>query len=214
MYRHRVRAGDGRDPVEADSFLTIGNVIFSATRDSALTLAIPPAALAAQTESCEPVSQRAGRELGCFITPRQELGRLPKDSALYWHLDAYPTRAAAQVAKGPRGTVVESLGRTWLFTIAGARWRPSAGERVIAVGPLPLIGAEAYAAVYMEGVFRPGMLTQRAGDHGVMVPAGYPVMLTGTGTNVRRSLVPILQDASRPRSTQATDWTPTGLCSQ
>jgi hypothetical protein len=40
------------------------------------------------------------------------------------------------------------------------------------------------------------------------------MMLTGTGTSVRRSLVLILQDASKPRSTLATDWTPTGLCDQ
>lgn len=208
---------------------------------AALTLAIS-SALGAQTVGCEPVSQRAGREFGCFITAREELGRLPRDSALYWHLDAYPTRTAAQAARGPRGTVVESLGRTWLFTIAGARWRPSGGERLATVGPLPLIGAESYAAVYMEGVFQPGMhsaahrhpgveawytlegeqcletphgkLVQRAGDHGVMVPGGEPMMLTGTGTGVRRSLVLILQDASKPRSMLATDWSPTGLCGQ
>ena len=208
---------------------------------AALTLAIS-SALGAQAVGCEPVSQRAGREFGCFITAREELGRLPRDSALYWHLDAYPTRTAAQAARGPRGTVVESLGRTWLFTIAGARWRPSGGERLATVGPLPLIGAESYAAVYMEGVFQPGMhsaahrhpgveawytlegeqcletphgkLVQRAGDHGVMVPGGEPMMLTGTGTGVRRSLVLILQDASKPRSMLATDWSPTGLCGQ
>jgi hypothetical protein len=87
---------------------------------SALALAISPATLVAQTEGCEPVSQRAGREFGCFITAREELGCVPKDSALNWHLDAYPARAAAQAARGPGGPVVESLGRTWLFTIAGA----------------------------------------------------------------------------------------------
>lgn len=38
------------------------------------------------------------------------------------------------------------------------------------------------------------------------------MILTGTGTGVRRSLVLILQDAAQPRSTIATDWTPAGLC--
>jgi quercetin dioxygenase-like cupin family protein len=207
----------------------------------ALALAIS-STVVAQSVSCEPASQRAGRELGCFITARKELGRLPRDSALYWHLDAYPTPAAAEAAKGPRGTVVESLGRTWLFTIAGARWRPSGGEHLATIGPLPLIEAETYAAVYMEGVFRPGMrsrvhrhpgveawytlegeqcletphgkLVQRAGGPAVMVRAGEPMMLSGTGTGVRRSLVLILQDASKPRSVLATDWSPTGLCDQ
>jgi hypothetical protein len=38
------------------------------------------------------------------------------------------------------------------------------------------------------------------------------MILTGTGTSVRRSLVLILQDAAKPRSVVATDWTPAGLC--
>jgi hypothetical protein len=195
---------------------------------------------AAQTVGCVPVAQRAGQEFGCFITAREELGALPKDSALYWHIDAFPTAALAVAAKAPRSTVVRSLGRNWLFTIAGQRWRPVSGKRIAAVGPLPLVDADAYAAVYMEGVFKPGMhsavhrhpgveawytvdgeqcleiprgkLEQRAGGPGMMVPGGLPMILTGTGTSVRRSLVLILQDAAKPRSVVATDWTPAGLC--
>jgi quercetin dioxygenase-like cupin family protein len=194
----------------------------------------------AQSESCVPVTQRAGREFGCFITAREELGALPKDSALYWHIDAFATRAAAEAAKAQRSTVVRSLGRIWLFTIAQAGWRPANGERIAVAGPLPLVEADAYAAVYMEGVFQPGMhspvhrhpgveawytlegeqcletpqgtLEQRAGAPGVMIRGGVPMILTGTGTGVRRSLVLILQDAAKPRSMLATDWTPAGLC--
>ena len=103
-----------------------------------------------------------------------------------------------------------------------------------------MIAADSLAAVYMEGIFEPGMKTfahrhpgaeawytltgaqcletplgkqvQRAGDRGMMVPAGVPMMLFGIGSTVRRSLVLILQDASQPRSTPAPDWVPTGLC--
>ena len=92
----------------------------------------------------------------------------------------------------------------------------------------------------MEGVFEPGMnsmvhrhpgveawftlegsmcletpdgtITQKAGDPGVLVPAGVPMMLTGTGSGPRRSVVLILQDATKPRSTMAADWTPRQLC--
>jgi hypothetical protein len=194
----------------------------------------------AQTVGCEPVTQRAGREFGCFITARQDLGSLPKDSALYWHLDVFGSRAEAERAKVKRSTVVESLGRMWLFTIAARDWRPAGGTRMALVGPLPLVDAATYAAVYMEGVFQPGMhsvvhrhpgveawytlegkqcletpqgkLVQGAGDPGVMVRAGLPMQLTGTGTTVRRSVVLILQDASKPRSTPAPDWSPAGLC--
>jgi hypothetical protein len=58
-----------------------------------------------------------------------------------------------------------------------------------------------------------GRLQQRAGDPGVLVPGGLPMVLTGTGTGARRSVVLILQDATLPRSVAASDWTPRGLCS-
>lgn len=194
----------------------------------------------AQTVDCEPVSQRAERTLGCFITAREELGALPHDSALYWHIDAFPTRPEAEAARAARSTVVESLDRIWLFTIAKPGWRPRSGARVATIGPLPLIAAPAFAAVYMEGVFQPGMVTrvhrhpgveawytlegeqcvetphgmrvQRAGDPGIMVPGGDPMQLTGTGTTIRRSLVLILQDSAQARSMVAHDWVPQGLC--
>ncbi|MEO7986137.1 MAG: hypothetical protein ABI766_06355 [Gemmatimonadales bacterium] len=57
-----------------------------------------------------------------------------------------------------------------------------------------------------------GTLTQHAGESGVMVRAGLPMILTGTGAGPRRSVVLILQDSTRPRSTPAHDWTPKGLC--
>jgi hypothetical protein len=202
--------------------------------------ALTASSAAAQTEGCTPVTQRGSREFGCFITARHDLGVLPKDTTLYWHLDGFSSRAAAERAKVKRSTVVESLGRVWLFTIAESNWRPAGGDRIGLVGPLPLVDAATYAAVYMEGVFRPGMhspvhrhpgveawytlegeqclethqgkLIQRAGDPGVMVQAGLPMRLTGTGTVVRRSVVLILQDASKPRSTLAADWSPAGLC--
>lgn len=204
-------------------------------------LAATATSLSAQTDgTCVPVAERAGRHFGCFITARQELGPLSAVPALYWHLDTYATRAAAEHARGSRSTVVESLGRVWLFSIAPADWRSRGGRHVARVGPLPLVTADSLAAVYMEGVFQPGMnsmvhrhpgveawytlegamcletpegtLTQRAGDPGVLVRGGVPMMLTGVGTGPRRSVVLILQDAAKPRSTAATDWTPRQLC--
>lgn len=177
--------------------------------------------------------------MGCFITAREVLGQLPS-VPLYWHLDTYPTWPAADAARGPRGTVVESLGKIWLFTIAVAGWQPIGGNRVAEIGPLPLVKADGFAAVYMEGIFAPGMASevhrhpgveawytlagemcvetpegkviQRAGDPGVIVTGGLPMELIGTGTGVRRSLVLILQDVAKPRSSHAPDWTPKGLC--
>jgi quercetin dioxygenase-like cupin family protein len=206
-----------------------------------VALALPCSILQAQTGgTCEPVAQRGDRVLGCYITARQSLGRLPADAVLYWHIDSFPTLAAAEAARSGRATAVSSLGAAWLFTLADSAWHSTAGHQVAVIGPVPVVVADSLAAVYMEGVFEPGMktvvhrhagaeawytlegaqcletpqgkLVQRAGEPGMMVPAGVPMMLVGIGTTVRRSLVLILQDASQPRSTPAMDWVPAGLC--
>jgi hypothetical protein len=199
----------------------------------------------AQTDgTCIPVAERAGRALGCFITAREELGPLNASPPLFWHLENYATRDAAMAArsttKEARSTVVESLGRTWLFTIAPAAWRARGGTHVARIGPIPLVKADSFAAVYMEGVFEPGMqsvvhehpgaeawytlegsqcletpdgkMEQKAGGPGMVVRGGPPMRLTGTGTVVRRSVVLILQDATKPRSSPVHSWTPKGLC--
>ena len=192
---------------------------------------------------CFPVAQRAGREVGCWITATEALGELPPAPPLHWHLDAYPSRAAAEAAKGARGTVVESLGRVWLFTVAEAGWRPppgGGGERVAMVGPLPTREGVRYVAQYMEGISPPsarsivhrhpgpeawynlagrlcvetpeGRIVAGPEESAAFVPESVPHMLTGLGTEQRRSLVIILHDASHPASAPAQDWTPQGLC--
>jgi len=188
--------------------------------------------------TCVPVSERAGRELGCFITASQALGKLPEGD-LYWHLDTYQTRAAAEAAKGPGGTVVESYDKVWLFTIAGSGWRAPGGEHVAAIGPLPVGSAKKLTTVYLEATFMPGMQSVvhrhpgpeawyvlageqcletpegktigRAGESGI-VPGGPPMRLSGTGTVQRRSLVLVLHDSSQRWAAPANDWTPKGLC--
>lgn len=188
--------------------------------------------------TCVPVSERAGRELGCFITATQVLGKLP-EGPLYWHLNTYPTRAAADAAKSPNGTVVESYGKVWLFTIAEGGWRAPGGEYVTAIGPLPVGTAEKFSIVYMEATFMPGMqsivhrhpgpeawyvlsgeqcletpdgrMVVRAGESGI-VPGGPPMRLTGTGAVQRRSLVLILHESSQHWASPAPDWAPKGLC--
>ena len=190
--------------------------------------------------SCVPLSQRVANEFGCFITATQELGVLPSGAPIFWRIDAFPTRAAAERAKTASGTVVESLGRVWLFTIGPKTTRTSGGEHIADIGPLPVEQGARYAAQYMEAVFRPGMRSRVhrhpgpeawytltgaicletpagrtvgvAGGQHVIVPGGPPMELTATGNEVRRSLALILHDASKPASVLATDWTPKNLC--
>jgi quercetin dioxygenase-like cupin family protein len=186
---------------------------------------------------CRPVSERKA-EVGCWIIAHLPVGQFTQ-SQIFWHLDAYPTRDAAEAAKGPRGAVVEALGKVWLLTIEDAGWRASGGERVAEIGPLPISPGN-YSAQYMEAVFTPGMTAPahthagpeawytvagetcletpdgkqvgRAGGPPVIVPGGPPMHLTATGTDLRKSLVLILHDSSKPASTLAPHWVPKGLC--
>src|SRR5262249_12636772 len=64
-------------------------------------------AIPGPTVPCAPVSQRAGRELGCWVLGHQVVGQLPTEP-IYWHLDTYSAREAAEAARPATGTVVES----------------------------------------------------------------------------------------------------------
>jgi quercetin dioxygenase-like cupin family protein len=184
-----------------------------------------------------PVSQRTS-EVGCYLTTTEVLGALPQ-GPLFWHLHVYPTRAAAETAKGPRGTVVESFEKVWLYTIAGSEWHASSGEHIATIGPLPIRADKQYTARYMEAVFTPGMrssihrhsgpeawylvsgaqcletpegvIVARMGK-GAVVPEGPPMALSSVGTETRRSVLLVLHDTSQPWTTMASDWKPKGLC--
>ena len=186
---------------------------------------------------CRPVSERKA-EVGCWILSQDSVGVLSQPQA-FWHLETFPTRAAALAAKTARGTVLESLGKVWLLTIERSDWRPNGGDHVATIGPLPVRAGGEYAAQYMEAIFSPGMTSSvhihsgpeawytaagetcletpngkqvgRAGGPPVIVPDG-PMHLTATGTELRRSIVLILHDASQPAVTIVHDWTPKGLC--
>ena len=188
-------------------------------------------------DNCKPVSERT-TDVGCWIMAHRPVGQLITEP--FWHLDVYPTRAAAETAMGPRGTVVESLGKVWLLTIEKAGWRPAKGEHVAEIGPLPIVPGKEYTAQSMEAIFNPGMTSSihtqagpeawytvggetcletpegkrvgRAGRDAVIVPGGPPMFLTATGTEQRRALVLILHQSSKPPTTVVHNWTPKGLC--
>ncbi|HXO72078.1 MAG TPA: hypothetical protein VN838_24205 [Bradyrhizobium sp.] len=192
----------------------------------------------ASAQICRPVAERTG-EVGCWIIAHQPVGRHTKPET-FWHLDTYATRADAEAARTAGGAVVESLGKIWLLTIADQGWRPSGGERIVEIGPLPITAGQTYSAQYMEAIFTPGMVapahthagpeawyTQagetcletpngkkigRAGGPPVIVPGGPPMHLTATGTEQRRALVLILHDSSMRATTPEHDWVPKGLC--
>jgi len=189
----------------------------------------------ASSRPCPPASERTDEPRPACSTGSDKLGRL-SDGPVFWHLDVYPTRAAAETAKGPRGTVIESLGKVWLFTIAEANWQPAAGVRIAKIGPLPVTPNVEYTAVYLEGIFDPGteapihmhsgpeVFYALTGDTCLETPAGVvtgreiivkggpPMLLVATGTARRRGVALILHDSSQPATTLVHDWTPKGLC--
>lgn len=202
-----------------------------------------PSLPASQTQTpemptCVPIAQRV-REVGCWIIVDEPVvGALPEP--VFWHLDTFPIRAAAEAAKRPGAAVIDALGKIWLMTIADADFRTGSGDRVAHIGPLPVSSTIEYSATYMEAVFTPGMessththsgpeawytmtgetcletpsgrLVGRAGGPPVIVPAGPPMHLTATGNSTRRAIVLILHDRSKPATTVTHAWTPKGLC--
>jgi quercetin dioxygenase-like cupin family protein len=187
---------------------------------------------------CRPVSERTS-EVGCWILAHDDVGVLSQP-AVFWHLAAYPTRAAAESAKGPGDTVVESLGKIWVLSIGERGAWPRGGAQVAEIGPLGVEAGRTYKAQYMEAIFVPGMTAPphthsgpeawyttsgetcletptgkhvgRAAGQPVIVPAGPPMHLTATGTEQRRAIVLILHDAAKRATTLVKDWQPEGLC--
>jgi quercetin dioxygenase-like cupin family protein len=193
----------------------------------------------ASARPCPPVEQRTDEAGPACFTGKQDLGQLPS-TPIYWYLVTFPTRAAAEAAKGPTGTVVESLGKIWLFTVADSAWHSTSGDFVAKIGPIPVSPDVHYEAVYMQSIFTPGMTaplhthsgpevfytltgetclempdgvqTGRGTGHTNLIPGGPPMLLMAVGTEKRRGVVLILHDSSHPATTMEHSWTPKGLC--
>jgi quercetin dioxygenase-like cupin family protein len=190
-------------------------------------------------DACKPASERS-QELGCWIKADDPVGQFSK-SDVFWHLDTYSTRAAAEADKGPRAAVIESFGKVWLMTIGDQEWRSAHGNHVDEIGPIPVMKGENYSEQLMEVVFNPGMTAAehvhsgseafymltgeacletsdgrvqvgRPGEAGLIIPAGIAMHLTAIGTEQRHSLVLILHQSSKPATTMVHDWTAKGLC--
>jgi quercetin dioxygenase-like cupin family protein len=205
-----------------------------------LVIAAPVFSQAQKNRGCFPVSQRTTEASGCWIMLNEPLGSLAR-SPVFWHIDSYPTRAAAEAAKGSKSSVVESLGKIWLFTIGEAGWRPAGGKHVAEIGPLVTKPGAKYTAQYMEGITPPGTSTPvhrhpgpeawytitgelcletpdgkmigHAGE-GTHVPAGLPMQLTASGAVQSRWLVLVLRETetSQPWEILTSEWAPKGLC--
>jgi len=171
---------------------------------------------------------------GCYLLATQKLNAQPAEP-LYWHLYTGATPDA-------ESTVVTAFGKTWLFRIAPADWRPRSGQRVAMVGPLVLGPATTYVARYMQDIApivpdvhqtpvhtHPGAeawyvvagaqcMQTPAGTvilragQSAFVPAGIPMTLGQSGTETRQSFILVLHEASSPWRTRTEDWKPESAC--
>ncbi len=182
------------------------------------------------------MSQKTG-ETGCWILGSQPVG-VP-DGPVYWTIDLFPTKELAEQAKGPHGTVVESLGKVWLLSIGDKPKPHSPGTRVTEIGPLAVASGRSYTAQYMEANLQPGMVSKthlhsgieafytdsgetcletpsgvQLGKKGtdIVIPEGVPMELTAVGTEARRGLILVLHDASKPPTTLVDSWKSKHLC--
>ena len=192
---------------------------------------------APKLESCRPANERTGIE-GCWIIVNTPVGKLPAAS-VFWTLDQYPAKALAEAAKGGNSTLVEALGKTWLFTI-GDKPQPSlAGTRVAVIGPIAIKPDQDYTAQYREAIMQPGAVSRthlhsgpeifytetgetcletpsgkqvsRKGSD-LVVPEGQPMELMAIGAEMRRGIVLVLYPSSAPHTTLVTEWKSKGLC--
>ncbi len=193
------------------------------------------------TIPCAPIDEKR-QDLGCYVVARQVLGALREGApTMFWHLDVFPSRAAAEAARGRFATVVEAFDRTWLFTLAPRDWRPEgAAQHLATIGPLPLEKESVeYAAMYLATTFAPshasfvhvhpgpeawfivsgeycietpqGQIRGRAGEAQV-VRGNLPMIVHPTGSGVRRVFTLVLHDTMKPATAPVKNWTPQGLC--
>jgi quercetin dioxygenase-like cupin family protein len=176
-------------------------------------------------------------EFGCFRIGAST-GLIFNQPQIYWHLEIFPSRAAAEAAKTSRGVVVEEDGKVWLSEF-GPKDRVSVGGNSIAVvGPLTLISGKRYDAEIAYSVMGPddhsrvhthagpeawfvlageqcldtpgGGARAHAGET-MTVAAGRPMELSVIGNEVAKSMTLVIHDSTQDFGA-ASDWHPTGAC--
>ena len=190
--------------------------------------------------SCDDVSPGEKRpDFGCFNVASEKGLQFPKRQ-VYWHIQTFESRAAAEAAKSATGIVVEEDDRVWLSEFGSRQLIVKGGQSVATVGPLQLPPAKSFTAVLSYAVMRPGDQSRvhthpgpegwymivgeqcletpaganRAKTGGTMtVPPNVPMQLNITGTQVRKSLVLVIHDSSQARGI-VSQWKPPGACRQ
>jgi quercetin dioxygenase-like cupin family protein len=177
-------------------------------------------------------------EFGCFrigIARNLKFG----NPSVFWHLQRYPSRAAADAAKSPSGIVVEEAGTVWLSEFGSTHRVPKGGgHRVAEIGPLSVVPDKRYDAEVAYSIMAPSDRSRvhthsgpeawyvLAGAQCLETPAGtrqgvagetmsakpnVPMQLSVTGADVAKALTLVMHDSTQEFGT-ASDWKPSGAC--
>ena len=137
-------------------------------------------------------------DTGCQLLGKMKVSQFP-EAPLFWCLNRFPTRKAAEAAKVQNSLVAEAEGQSWLFSFGSKSAAPKSGELVASIGPLQLTSDKlakvslyeivAYLAVMLPGTYtrvhvHPGPEAWYVlnGEQCLETPAG--VMKAGTGESM------------------------------
>jgi hypothetical protein len=160
----------------------------------------------------------------------RKVAELPSGD-LFWRIENFPTREAAQAAAGPWSLLAEAAGKVWLFSLGPAGGSSPGGTKVSEVGPIARVTAPQYLLRINEASGPPGSVTpvhshpgseafyvlageqSIRGAHGTLVvKAGTPeaghgasmaMQVSSTGSSELESLVMFVVDATQPFSSPA-----------
>ena len=150
---------------------------------------------------------------------------------LFWRIETYPSKDAAQAAAGNWSLVAEAAGKVWLFTLGPAGGSTPKATKVSEDGPIARVTASQYLLRINEASGPPGSLTPMhshpgseafyvlvdeqhiRGTHGTLVvKAGTPepghgavmaMQVSSSGSTNLQSMVMFVVDATQPFSTPA-----------
>jgi hypothetical protein len=152
--------------------------------------------------------------------------------ALFWRIETFPSREAAQAGAGPWSLVAESAGKIWLFTLGPAGGATPGSTKEIELGPIPAVVAPSYLLRINQATGAAGGITPihshpgseaffvLAGEQSIRSPRGVmrvaagqaeagqgadvPMQVSSSGSADLHALVMFVVDATRPFSSPST----------
>jgi thiol-disulfide isomerase/thioredoxin len=160
----------------------------------------------------------------------KKVAALP-NGPLFWRIENFASRGAAQAASGDWSLVAEAAGKVWLFTLGPPGGASQGGDKVAEVGPIPRVAAPQYLLRINEAGGAPGGITSvhshpgseaffvLSGEQSIRSPRGVTRIAAGkaeagrgadvamqvssSGSSDLHALVMFVVDGTRPFSSPA-----------